>query len=159
MSRRQGIPRPKPKPTGKPRAKPKTKPVVEPVPSVCADYEVGQIPISSFGSLETQPEGAAPGVLNVTSIGFSYVPNHPADTHANMKVVEFSTRDGASTATTRIENLTLSSENATNYKGTGKAIAEFMVDEAFEMSVKLSSDQSDQAPGRLYVHFHCGSDE
>lgn len=158
MSRRQGIPKSKPKPVGRPRAKPKAKPVVEPVPSVCVDYEVGRILISGFGSLETQSEGAAPGVLNVKSIGFSYVPDHPTDTHADMKVIEFSTRDGAPRATTRIKNLPLSSDSAMKYTGTGKAIAEFVVDEAFEMSVKLSSDQSDLVPGRLYVHFHCGSD-
>jgi len=154
------VPDPKPDLDEEQGGQDKTGDVLEAAP-VCGTYEVGQIRISSFDILSTQPSAVAPGVMQVTAVEFSYVPNNPDDKCLEIHVEEFSTGNGDGRQTVHVSNLGLLLQSDMTYWNTKDADDAFKVAPHFEMSAKLKAEDDCQslAPGRLYVRFHCSGED
>jgi len=147
-----------------PGAGPDASDVPEPfddAPPVCGTYEVGQILISGFDVLEVQPNAGAPGMMRVTSVEFSYVPNDPGDDCFEIEVEAFSTIDEHGTATERVSALSLLLQSDGNFWNTSDLGTAFAVAPQFGMSVRLTAKEGCEAraPGRLYVRFHCSGED
>lgn len=152
------VPEPKPDGYGDPAARDGQAARDETVP-LCGTYEVGQIRIPAFGGFETQPNAAAPGLMKVTSVEFSYVPANPDETCLEIQLEDFSTGTGDGSSTVRIARLGLLLQSDATYWAHEDANAAFIVETRFEMSVRLQSGNKDLAPGRLYVRFHCSGED
>ena len=154
------VPTPKPEPDAGPET-PDVPETFDDAQPVCGTYEVGQILISGFDVLEVQPNAGAPGMMRVTAIEFSYVPDNPGDDCFEIELKTFSTIDQHGTATERVSALSLLLQSDGNFWNTSDLGTAFKVAPQFGMSAQLSAKDGCEAraPGRLYVRFHCSGED